>query len=110
MDDQRTERTLPGDHVMLVHVFVSVVTALVVYMRILEIAGCADRCDYPAIGSVTEAFWWTDLSVFIVAVAAYVFFRSRVRRSWIIPTVGVVLTLTAFVGASITLSAALGQT
>lgn len=109
MDDQRRNRSLPGDHVMWIHVFVSVVAALFIFMRILEIAGCTARCDYPAIGSSTHAFWWTDLSLFIVAVGSYGYFRSRIRRFWIIPTGGVALTLIAFVVANMALSAALGQ-
>lgn len=109
MDDQRSERTLPGDRVMWVHVFISVVAGLVVYMRILEIAGCTDRCDYSAIGSSTQGFWWTDLVVFVVAIGSYFFFRTRIQRSWIIPTIGITLTLIAFVVANISMSSALGQ-
>ncbi|MDF2559519.1 MAG: hypothetical protein K0R99_965 [Microbacterium sp.] len=109
MDDQRRNRTLPGDHVMWVHLFVSVVTALFVYMRIVEAAGCTARCDFSAIDAARHAFWWTDLSIFIVAAGAYGYFRSRIRKSWIIPASGIALTLIAFLVANIALSIALGQ-
>lgn len=107
MDDQRSDRNRPGDRVMWLHVFVSVVAALVVYMRIFEIAGCSGGCDYPAVGASTRGFWWTDLSVFVVAVGSYMYFRSRIRHSWIIPTTGIALTLIAFVVANTALNNAL---
>ncbi|WP_029264250.1 MULTISPECIES: hypothetical protein [unclassified Microbacterium] len=109
MDDQRRTRTLPGDHVLWIHAVVSAVTALFVFMRIVEAAGCTARCDFSAIDAARHAFWWTDLAVFIVALGSYGYFRSRIRRSWIIPTSGIVLTLIAFLVANIALSSALGQ-
>ena len=47
--------------------------------------------------------------MFVVAIGSYFFFRTRIQRSWIIPTIGITLTLIAFVVANISMSSALGQ-
>lgn len=108
MDDRHSERTRPGDQVLWIHLFVSVVAAVLVYMRVFEVAGCSNSCNYSVIGTSTRAFWWTDLAIFVVVFGSYIYFRARVRRAWIIPTSGIAVTLMALAIANIALSDALG--
>jgi len=108
MEDRRSERTLPGDYLVGIHLLISVASAIVIWARILEIAGCAENeCDYPLVGSSTRTFWWMDFLVFIVAFGLYMFLRTRIRWSWIIPASGGVLALIGFLIANIVLSGAL---
>jgi hydrogenase/urease accessory protein HupE len=108
MEGQRGERTLLGDYLVGIHLLISVASAIVIWARILEIAGCSDQCDYPLIGASTRTFWWVDLVLCIVAVGSYIHFRIRIRRVWIIPASGIALVLVGFLVANNVLSGALG--
>jgi len=107
MEVQRSERTPPGDYLVGIHLLIAVGSAIVIWARILEIAGCSDQCDYSLIGSSTRIFWWLDLLVSIAAVGSYIHFRTRIRRSWIIPAGGISLVLVGFFIANSVLSGAL---
>lgn len=107
MEGRRSERTLPGDYLVGIHLLISVASAIIIWARIFEVAGCSDQCDYPLVGSSTRTYWWMDLLVSIVAVGSYIHFRTRIRRSWIIPSSGILLVLVGFLIANNVLNGAL---
>lgn len=106
MDDKRSAPRL-GDSLAWLHLLVAVVTAMVVVARTLEIAGCDDQCNYPTLEFVTRGFWTIDLVVFITTIGSYFFAQSRWKNAWVIPAVGITITLIAFVLTNIAMNGAL---
>lgn len=107
MDDPPATRMKPGDHLLWMHLFVAVVSALVVFAKILEVAGCSDRCNYPVLEVASHGFWRGDFTAFIITAGLYLFLRSRLRLSWIIPAIGITVTLVGGLIAYVAINSAL---
>lgn len=106
MDDQRSSHRA-GDSLVWLHLFAAVLAALVVLTRTLEVAGCDDQCNFSALGAVTRGFWIADLIGFILTTGIYFCVRSRARNTWLVPAIGISLTLIAFLITYVVMSEAM---
>ncbi|QNA93982.1 MULTISPECIES: hypothetical protein [unclassified Microbacterium] len=105
--DDAKARISIGDGLMAAQVLLAVVGALFVYSMTFTVAGCVNRCNYPAVDRATRGFWAVDLAVLLICAAAYLLLRSRIRASGWIPLAGVVITLGALAVTIVILNGAL---
>ncbi|MCS3442211.1 hypothetical protein [Microbacterium phyllosphaerae] len=105
MDLKRSRRI--GTNLLWFHLFASVASAVAVFGKIFEVAGCADRCDYSVLDIATRGFWFFDIGVFLVVLVGYMLARSRSALAWTFPAVGLAMTAIAFLAAMVALNNAL---
>ena len=107
MEDRRTSTTR-GDNAAWLNLLVTVVAALMVLARTLEVAGCDSSCDYHVLETATRAFWSIDFVAFVLTSAAYFVMRSRRRHAWVLPVSGITITLIALVVTNVVMNGAFG--